>query len=517
MIFFAIICAGGENMQRYNVNKTKLVIIPLDGTIFDLNRYRYNYYNHLCNDKGLKLSKQDFYDHLSNMYDMYKTLPLSGKVDTGPLNAKIERELSQYLQNKGIKPKEGFSELLEYLHQKGINVAVMSTHRTKDAVAYLQAAKLYNKVQFIIGSDTTSLPLPSTQILETILNYFQASPVETLVISSFASLNHAAVQLHLNVVFCNDLIEAGFQERQTSYKVTNNLFEVLNILLFDKYEDAEIYSPILGMSANMNKDQLDNIHNRLQETYKDDSKVMDLVNQTYQYHVSQLTDQPERKEVVNQHFSFDEDDESSHDSVIEETIQEEKEEIISESIEETKHVNTLDMKEQEELTALLKQINKKEPTDEPTVKKVTDFNEIKEIVKEAQPKEEKQVPYIVSILVNILYVFAVSFLIMFIGVIVYIAFIHQFEVNEGIFNIMTNIFNTYYSFIEMLFKTFLNSLHSLLSFIPNYESYELSNMFFSPEGVKFFNIFLFHSLIIGVIKGIFYFIHKGQDNEDNYE
>lgn len=508
-------------MHRYNVNKTKLVIIPLDGTIFDLNRYRFNYYNHLCHDKGLQLDKKEFYSHLSNMYDMYKGLPLSGKVDTGPLNAKIERELSQYLTNKGLKPKEGFTELLEYLHQKGISVAVMSTHRTKDAVRYLQNAKLYNKVQFIIGSDTTSMPLPSTQMLETILNYFEVKPEETLVISSFASLNNAACQLHTNIVFCNDLVQAGYQERQISYKITNNLFEVLNILLFDKYEDAEIYSPILGMSANMNKEQLDSIHRRLQETYKDDSQLIDLVNQTYQYHVSQLTDQ---KETKAQYFSFDEDiqeepikiqpKEDTQDISLDKDIPQEVN--IQESIKEDNYVNTLSMKEQEELTTLLKQINQKEPPIESTVKKITDFNEIKEIVKDAQPKKEKELPTFISLFVNIVYIFALSFLVMFIGIIIYIAFIHQFEVNEGIFAIINNIFNTYYLIIETTFKTVLNTLHSLISFIPNYQSYESTNLLFSSDGVMLFNIFLFHSIIIGIVKSVIYFIQKGKNNEIDF-
>ena len=120
-------------MYRQSINHIKLAIIPLDGTVFDLNRFRYNYYHHLCDHKKIPFGVQDFYPHLSSMYDMYKDLPLTNKLDAGPLNSKIERELSQYLNYKGIEPKEGFLELLEYLHQKEIPIAIISTHRTKDA------------------------------------------------------------------------------------------------------------------------------------------------------------------------------------------------------------------------------------------------------------------------------------------------------------------------------------------------------------------------------------------------
>ena len=278
-------------MYRQSINSIKVVIIPLDGVIFDLNRFRYNYYHHLCDNKNIPISKKDFYPHLSNMYDMYKDLPLDGKVDTGPLNAKIERELMQYLDYKGLKPNEGFLELLEYLHQKEIQVAVISTHRTKDAVHYLQAAKIYNKVHFIIGSDTSSMPLPSTQMLETITNHFHVHTVETLVISSFMSLNYAANELNMNIIYCEDLIPAGKLEMETSYKICKNLFEVLNTLLFDQYEESEMYSSILGMNADMSLDELNKVKDRLEQTYCNDHQILDVVNKTYSYYVTQLNQQ----------------------------------------------------------------------------------------------------------------------------------------------------------------------------------------------------------------------------------
>ena len=516
-------------MQRLNINKIKLVIIPLDGTIFDLNRYRYNYYHHLCNNKKIELDKQEFYYHLSNMYDMYKHLPLSSKVDTGPLNAKIERELSQYLNYKGIKPKEGFSELIEYLKQKNIKIAVISTHRTKDAVNYLQLANVYNKVHFIIGSDTISLPLPSTQMLTTTQEHFHVANDEVLVISSFLLLNKAASQLNFNTIFCEDLVPAGIQEKETSCKVVNNLFEVLNTLLFDKYEEAEIYSPILGMNANMNKEQLDSTYSKLQETYKNDSQLLDLVDQTYQYNISQLNEHTVNEEPhisiptpSKKRFTFDELEpelqkieivKPKEDCIIEEKPEEEIKEI--KEVKEEK-IESLNSNEQDALTALLQQINKKEP-EESTIKKVTDYDEIENIVKESH-KEEKtssQSP-LVLFFGNLLYICAISFLILFVGIIIYIALIHQFETQEGIFGIIVQIFNSYYSFIEAIFKFIFNSLHSIISFIPTYTNYETNNVLLSTDGVRLFNLFIFHSIIIGIVKIILFMIHRGSHDE-NYD
>lgn len=513
-------------MYKQFISNIKVVIIPLDGVVFDLNRYRYNYYHHLCDSKHIQLDKQDFYSHLSNMYDMYKELPLSGKVDPGPLNAKIERELSQYLHHKGLKPKEGFLELLEYLHQKKIQIAIMSTHRTKDAVSYLQMTKLYNKVHFIIGSDTSSLPLPSTQILETIRDYFDVKSEEVLVLSSFMSLNNAANQLQMNVIYCEDLVPASLKEKETSYKTVTQLFEVLNILLFDQYEEAQMYSPILGMNSHMTHDELEEVRDKLQETYQDDPEIIQLVDQTYAYHVSQLGQQtikdastvlnPISQNKPSRQFSFEDD--LSEDVAYNVTdLELENSKIVQESQNESDdiiHLSPLDQESENELTALLQQINK--PQEVPT-KKVTEYEDIKHIVEssieEDEIDEDDEESNILKFLVNVLYIFAVSFLILFIGLIIYVAFVHQFEEGTGIFRIVTLIYNVYYHMIEVLFQGILNTLHQIISFVPSYQEYEMTNAFFSVEGVRFFNIFLFHAFVIGLVKTVMFIIQRRSIHE----
>ena len=125
-------------MYRQSIQNIKLVIIPLDGVILDLNHLRYNYYKYTASQKNITVSREAFSRALSNMYDMYNELPLHSLVDSGPLNAKIERELFQYAQLKKIQVKDGVYEFIEYLKQKNIPVAILSTHRTKDAVEYFK-------------------------------------------------------------------------------------------------------------------------------------------------------------------------------------------------------------------------------------------------------------------------------------------------------------------------------------------------------------------------------------------
>lgn len=507
-------------MYRQSIQSIKVVILPLDGIILDLNRYRYNYYHHLCDQKKITLNKNDFYSHLSNMYDMYTNLPLSHTMDVGPFNAKVERELFQYLSHKGISPKEGCLELIEYLHQKEISIVVISTHRTKDAVEYLKMVKLYNKVHFIIGSDTTSLPLPSTQILETVMEHFHVQSKDTLVISPFLSLNKAAYSLHMNIIYCEDLMPAQDEEIQTSYKTVKSLFEVLNTIIFDQYEDAELYSPILGMNSDMSKNELDNVKNKLEEAYQDDEQLIDLVNKTYAFHLSQLNEQKIKDASVVLHenktqkrFYFDDDFEPNPTiETKEKLLEEKKQEVETDQYNNNIHFSPLDPKEEDDLTALLKQINKKE-AQQTSTPKTTDYNEIEKIVMNAQEdieeeNEDEEESLILSFLINIVYIGAISFLIIFIGLLIYIAFIHQFDKNNGIFRIIGLCFHIYYGIIESVFRIVLNSLHALIYIIPTYNDYISSNNWFSQDGMLLFNIFVFQIVVIVIIKMIMSIIRR---------
>ncbi len=498
-------------MYKQSIQNIKVAIIPLDGIILDLNRYRYNYYHHLCEQKKIPFSRKDFYPHLSNMYDMYKDLPLSHTMDIGPFNAKVERELYQYLSHKGVSAKEGCLELIEYFHQKEISVAVISTHRTKDAVNYLKLTHLFNQVQYIIGSDSISSPLPSPQILEIATKHFEVDYENVLVVSPFLSLNKAAYQLHMNIIYCEDLVPAQEEELKTSYKCVKDVFEVLNTVIFDQYEDVDIYSSILGMTSHMNKNELDQAKNKLEKVYQDDNQIIDIVNKTYAYHVSQLTQQNIKDASVflnqkrPQRFHFDDEfnDEIDADEKINESRLQNKEKQTQEDI----HFSHLPPEDENDLTNLLNQINKKDI-------KQKNVDNISIIPQQEKTIKERQY-HIMSPFFNLIYTCIISFLIIFVGMIFYVAFIHQFNENRGIFQLINVIYYGYYSLIERIFKLIINGLHTFISVIPTYQNYVDHNLWFSPDGVVLFNIFIFQVVFIYIIKMIISISRsKNNDNTD---
>lgn len=504
-------------MYRQSIQNIKLVIMPLDGVILDLNHLRYNYYKYTANQKNIAVSRESFSHALSNMYDMYDELPLHSLVDSGPLNAKIERELFQYAQLKDIQVKDGVYEFIEYLKQKNIPVAILSTHRTKDAVEYLKMVNLYQNIQFIIGSDTSSLPLPSSSILETIHGHFHVPYEETLVISSFESLNKVASSLHMNIIYLEDLVKADAFIQETSYRVVSSMFEVLNAMLFDKYENTGMYSTILGMDDQMNEIQLNKAYNHAKSAYNDDEQIMELVDKTYHYRLSQLQPEniKEKKESVK-HFVFD-DEEVNKEVVFEENNEQElqiEQEPVSKEIplEKPQHMarmRPVTSSEEEELYALLNKINKKKEVTFPLPEE--SFEQVEE---DDFIEEEKEHHFFLDFMTTFIYIFATSFLILIVGIIFTVAFIQPLQSGEGIFGIIASLFIHYNDFVTMLFETFFNGIHSVLEFVPDYEGYNQVLTMFSKDGVQLLNLYIFHCLVLGILNLIKVSL-KRDDHEDD--
>ena len=171
-------------------------------------------------------------------------------------------------------------------------------------------------------------------MLEAIKNHFQVETHHILVVSSFLALQKAANASKMNVIHCDDFVETTIEDKQSCYKCVPNVFEVLNTLLFDKYVEETMYSSILGMNQTMSQYELDETYKNLNQKYADDKDVLDIVDQTYQYHSSQINEHHIKdinplKTSTTKKFIFD-DEENKEDYI--EVRKETKKEIIDKII-----------------------------------------------------------------------------------------------------------------------------------------------------------------------------------------
>lgn len=274
---------------KQSVNDIKLVILSLDGGLLDLNRLRYNYVNRICKKHNTPLSKETFVQNLGNYKTMYDCSPIKHKINNEKLNDVVEKDLYEYAKLKQNIKKDGTDELLQFLRQKEYKIAVVTTHKAKRAIQYLQLMKIYHDIDFVIGGDSHYEPLPDCAILNKISETMEISPEQTLVLASFPNMVVAANDAHMNVVYVEDMLPATASLQARTYKSVKNNLELINILLFAKYDTVEMYSPILGLSRNMDLLTLEQTYQHLLQEYRDDPQILDVVRKTYRHYLMEIS------------------------------------------------------------------------------------------------------------------------------------------------------------------------------------------------------------------------------------
>ncbi len=507
-------------MSAQSVGDIHLAIVELDGCLFPLNHYRYNFYKNLCAKRKITLTKEEYYNALGNMYTMYDRLPLASEVNSAKLNQKVEKDLFNYLKLKGLSPREGSVELLEYFHQKNIKVAVVSTHKTKNAIAYLQMGSLYHKVDYVIGSDSQLSPLPSGEVLSFLASKYEVEPSQTLLVTSLTPYLQAANNLSMNAIYQEDLIAPTLLEREMSYRTAQSMYETLNDIIFGRYEDYKMYEPVLGMDAVSTHEELKDVHDHLEDVYHDDKNILDIVNRTYEFRLSELNREHPRftfsDEVVPITAAKELDDDSQFADHSKEIMEEEPTEDV---VIETKPPVVLDEEEIEEEIA-------KEETQEPEAAlslSLEDTAALNDVIGKVMQVEQKITHDeededqdedtssttqngFAGFLVGLLYTLVLSLMILLGCMVIYVALTDFFE--SGLLGFLKTGYQAYSQAVNTCVKAILDNLHNLIAGIPSYDMYRLHNANMSLMATDLLNIYIANSLIIGFIQLIKYSVKE---------
>lgn len=502
-------------LYKQTVNNIKVVILSLDGGLLDLNRLRFNYFKRICQIHNYDLTKANFEASLGNLNTMYNNFPIINDINVDDTNDMIEHDLFEYAKLKPISIiKEGCEELLQFFKQKNIKVAVITTHKIKRAIQYLQLTKLYDKVDFIIGGDNSNPPLPDPFLLTTILEQLNVEPKNTLVVANYPNLLYAANQKFLNIIYINDLCPANSSIESRVYKIAKNNFDVMNYVLFARYDSMEMYSPLLGMSSDMNLETLKQTYFNLLKEYQNDPQLIDLVRDTYHYFLGEIINDGSSEQDTAFFDNEDSTANSSQDSlsIIDnselinegETYQpikrfefsdDDEDSLEKEEIKTTRSKNITD-DDPEEINKLMDIIN-----GEPEQKEV---NEIPEQKTEATISKKR----VVFKPANFLYTVINTTLITFAGLIVYISFediIHGPGILAGM---VEKIIDFYVNSVLSVYSFIFNNLNYIFSSIPNYENLIAGNNILSTLAVKLILFTIFNIIIVYIFKFIRYQIKK---------
>lgn len=495
-MFYSQTC---ENIQ--------LIVFTLDGGLLDINRLRYNYYRSTCETYHKNASREEFSKMLGNMNTMYDHSLLENIIPAKEFNKAVEKDLFEYIKLKPSIKREGVDELIQYCKQKNMKIAVYTTHKTKRAIQYLQLTGLYEKIDFLIGGDSRLKPLPHCQMLEVTCQQMDIEPSHTMIVANFESMVEAANKLLANVIYMPDLSPATEKIKASVYKVTKNPLEIMNMFLFSKYDSVEMFSPILGMNANMDLDTLTQTRDKLLEKYKDDEQLIGLVNKTYDYFNEILLKQfliEELEKNEKKHFSFDDEystlkgkqniemfeEENNQEEMIKEEAEvpflDEKKDLFQEQSV-LKNTTSIDPKRINELMDI---INGNAEAEE----NVETEEKVEEVKEKDKSKMDTFMDGVYNLLISIILVFAF---------LIFRIILQEFIISIPSLNSMAiTLEKGYLKILEVLFGFVFNSLHMLFKIVPTYKVFVYQNSLLSPMAVLcLFSIILIF-IIISMIKGM---------------
>ena len=518
---------------KQTINNIKVVILSLDGGLLDLNRLRFNYFKRICKTHNFELTKDIFEEALGNMKTMYNDFPISKDINPDDINKLIERDLYEYakLKPETIK-KEGTDELLQFFKQKEIKIAVVSTHKTKRAIQYLQLTRLYDKVDFVIGGDSDNLPLPDTAVLKTTLEQMNCKPSEAIVIANYPNLLYAANQCLINVIYLSDLCLVQESIGPRVFKIARNNLEIINIFLFARYDTMEIFSPLLGMSSDMDIETLDKTYAKLLEEYQNDQQLIELVRNTYHYFLGEIANR--EADTVNTSLFEDEDvivapvdDEHFSNPQSIATLEKSIEEVWeSEEVSETDNeiADTVFKRENLYQDDEFSKTRTAIGCDPERVNELMDIIngnsgtklEEGELFEKSNDEILLEKRGLLSYFINFVYTVIVVGLISFLGLIIFIGF-EDFIQRPGIVaGIIKSIIDFYVNLVLSIYAVIFNSLNALLSFIPDYSSLIAGNGLLSTMAVKLVLFIIFNVIIVYIVKMIYLLITEAEEDDANF-
>ncbi len=267
---------------RQSLQNIKVVVLTLDGGLLDLNHLRYFYLKKQGKLHNENISIEQFDSHIGNYLNMYDFLGF----DFDP--EKMEQNLFEYVKYTPGVVKSGVEELLKFLNTKGIRVAVYTTYKAKRAIQYLQLFKLEQYVDYVIGGDSECQVLPNNEIIDLIISKFNIKNDELLVAANFKSMVTAANLSYTNVIYLTDLVEPTITIERMVYRLVRNCFEIINLFLFDRFDDVTMFGEALNFSDNMDETELEKTYVSLIKQYSDDPELLRLVRKAYFYYLGEL-------------------------------------------------------------------------------------------------------------------------------------------------------------------------------------------------------------------------------------
>lgn len=139
--------------------------------------------------------------------------------------------MDEDVRNNGLQIKKGLKELIKFLKEKNIKIAIASSSSFEKIHTRFKQANLdINEFDYVIGGDMVTISKPDPQIYLKSCEVLNVKPENAIALEDSDSGIKSAVSAGMKAILIPDIKSPSEETLKIAYKKLDNLLEVIELL-----------------------------------------------------------------------------------------------------------------------------------------------------------------------------------------------------------------------------------------------------------------------------------------------
>ncbi|NYV27453.1 HAD family phosphatase [Streptobacillus felis] len=210
----------------------KLCIFDMDGLIFDTEKEYIRQAVKFAKTNNIDITEEQMHSVIGTNNEacvkFYKShFP---NLDFKKIFKTIEEEIMKLSDERKIGVKKGVKELISYLKNENIKLAIASSSQKNKIHKLLKNEELYQYFDFIISGEEVLESKPNPEIFLKTIKHFGLNPCDCIVLEDSYNGIRAAHKAGAIPVMIPDLLIPTDETDKLCFKTLDNLLEVIKLL-----------------------------------------------------------------------------------------------------------------------------------------------------------------------------------------------------------------------------------------------------------------------------------------------
>ena len=215
----------------------KLAIFDMDGLLVDTEQIYLNEFPNILAEQGININLEDMTKIVGQnekAFIKYFTT-LFPDIDLEIAKNKLLDILKKRAEDGDMKVKKGAINLLEFLKEKEIKIALASSNDRDKINLYLEKTDLLKYFEYIISGEDIKESKPNPEIFNKVINHFNVKKDETIILEDSFNGIRAAHSSGAKGIMIPDILEPNTEMKEKAKYIFKDLDEViLNFDMLDK-------------------------------------------------------------------------------------------------------------------------------------------------------------------------------------------------------------------------------------------------------------------------------------------